>query len=235
MPNFRKQRILGFVLKSLFTLLIFAVNALIIWRVAFSARIPDSVGTLHVNDALREVYEQTDGNLTAQYQNQLSQTYGEDNAGYFGVPEYFFIPEAKQVQVVFRYNNSTLKHLAKDYGLVEVPAKSGEYFDVTLLKVTDLTPEDETDDAVESIRLSPTYVKRDTTQLYTYYRFVFDGVEIDESAICHVYLDVYYLEDLDYEKEPYGTLLLYDQLHEWLPFDLSRADKQALKKAATAE
>lgn len=232
MPNFRKQRIIGFVLKSLFTLLILAVNALIIWRVAFSARIPDSVGTLHVNEALREAYEQTDGRLTAQYQNQLSTTYGEDNAGYFGVPEYFFLPEAKQVQVVFRYNNSTLKNLAKDYGLAETPAKSGEYFDVTLLKLTDLTPEDETDNEEESIRFVPTYVERDTTMLYTYYRFVFDGVEIDESAICHVYLDVYYLEDLDYEKEPYGALLLYDQLHEWLSFDLSRADWQALKDAA---
>lgn len=232
MPNFRKQRILGFVLKSLFTLLIVAVNALIIWRVAFSARIPDSVGTLHVNDALREAYEQTDGRLTAQYQNQLSTTYGEDNAGYFGVPEYFFLPEAKQVQVVFRYNNSTLKNLAKDYGLSETPPKSGEYFDVTLLRLTDLTPEDETDNEVESIRFFPTCVERDTTLLYTYYRFVFDGVEIDESAVCHVYLDVYYLEDLNYEKEPYGALLLYDQLHEWLPFDLSRADIAALKEAA---
>ena len=232
MPNFRKQRILGFVLKSLFTLLIVAVNALIIWRVAFSARIPDSVGTLHVNDALREAYEQTDGALTAQYQNQLSTTYGEDNAGYFGVPEYFFLPEAKQVQVVFRYNNSTLKNLAKDYGLSETPPKSGEYFDVTLLRLTDLTPEDETDNEVESIRFFPTCVERDTTLLYTYYRFVFDGVEIDESAVCHVYLDVYYLEDLNYEKEPYGALLLYDQLHEWLPFDLSRADIAALKEAA---
>ena len=235
MPNFRKQRIAGFVLKSLVTLLIFAVNALIIWRVAFSARIPDSVGTLHVNDALREAYEQTDGNLTAQYQNQLSQTYGEDNAGYFGVPEYFFLPEANQVQVVFRYNNSTLKHLAEDYGLAEVPAKSGEYFDVTLLKVTDLTPKDESDSEVESLRIAPSHVTRDTTLLYTYYRFVFDGVEIDESAVCHVYLDVYYLEDLDYGEKPYGALLLYDQLHEWLPFDLSRADKQALKNAAKAE
>ena len=234
MPDFRKQRIIGFVLKTLFTLLILAVNALIIWRVAFSARIPGSVGTLVVNDRLREAYEENDGRLTAQYQNQLSTTYGEDNAGYFGVPEYFFIPEADQVQVVFRYNNSTLKHLAQDYGLAETPAKSGEYFDVTLLKVTDLTPEIEDDgkdpSTVESLRLRPTHVTRDTTLLYTYYRFVFDGVEIDEDAVCHVYLDVYYLEDLDYEKEPYGTLLLYDQLHEWLPFDFDRADKKALSE-----
>ena len=235
MPNFRKQRIAGWVVKSLFTLLIVAINVLIIWRVFFSANIPASIGTIHVNDALREAYAENGGKITAQYQNQLTTTYGENNTGYFGVPEYFFIPEANQVQVVFRYNNSTLKHLAEDYGLSEIPAKDGEYFDVTLLKVTDLTPNDETDSEVESIRFAPTGVKRDTTALYTYYRYVFDGVEIDGSAVCHVYLDVYYLQDLNYEKTPYGTLLLYDQLHEWLPFDLSRADKQALKNAATAE
>ncbi|MBR2019586.1 MAG: hypothetical protein IKA05_04235 [Clostridia bacterium] len=228
MPNFRKQRIAGWIVKSLFTLLIVAINVLIVWRVFFSANIPNSVGTLHVNDALREAYAENGGKITAQYQNQLTTTYGENNTGYFGVPEYFFIPEANQVQVVFRYNNSTLKHLAEDYGLSETPAKDGDYFDVTLLKVTDLTPHDETDSEVESIRLAPTGVKRDTTALYTYYRYVFDGVEIDESAVCHVYLDVYYLQDLNYEKTPYGTLLLYDQLHEWLPFDLSRADKKAL-------
>ena len=127
MPNFRKQRILGFVLKSLFTLLIVAVNALIIWRVAFSARIPDSVGTLHVNDALREAYEQTDGALTAQYQNQLSTTYGEDNAGYFGVPEYFFLPEAKQVQVAQSAGRLTSKRVMKNSSIARMDRIIFEY------------------------------------------------------------------------------------------------------------
>jgi hypothetical protein len=133
---------------------------------------------------------------------------------------------------VFRYNNSTLRHLAEDYGLAEIPDKAGEYFDVTLLHVTDLTPDTDADNndpaALSSIRYKPTDVKRDTTSLYTYYRYVFDGIHVDEQAISHVFLDVYYLNDLNYEKDPYGTLLLYDQLHEWLPYDLTKADKKAL-------
>ena len=232
MPNFRKQRIAGRVIKGLFVLFVVAVNAIILWRVFFSANIPESLEALTVNEPLRTAYEQHGEELTLQYQNQKTTTYAKSNRGYFSVVEYVFIPEAEQVQVVFRYNNSTLRHLAADYGLAEIPDKAGEYFDVTLLHVTDLTPDTDADNndpaALSSIRYKPTDVKRDTTSLYTYYRYVFDGIHVDEQAISHVFLDVYYLNDLNYEKDPYGTLLLYDQLHEWLPYDLTKADKKAL-------
>lgn len=232
MPNFRKQRIAGRVIKSLFALFVLIVNCILLWRVLFSANIPNSLEALTVNEPLRAAYGQNGEALTLQYQDQEPTTYGQNNRGYFSIAEYVFIPEANQVQVVFRYNNSTLRHLAEDYGLSEIPDKSGAYFDVTLLKVTDLTPENETDGndpaTVEEIRYAPTDVKRDTTSLYTYYRYVFDGVTVDENAISHVFLDVYYVNDLDYEKTPYGSLLLYDQLHEWIPYKLTKADKKAL-------
>ena len=232
MPNFRTQRIVGRVVKLTLTLFVFAVTAILLWRVFFSANIPDSLSTVSVNDATRNAYSEHGNDLILQYQEQKSLTYGKQNAGYFGVAEYFFIPQADQVQVILRYNNSTLKHLAQDYGLTEIPDKAGEHFDVTLLHVTDLTPDNEADNAdpnaLKSVRYQPTEVKRDTTSLYTYYRLVFDGVHIDEQSISHVFLDIYYVNDLDYEKEPYGTLLLYDHLHEWLPRKLTAADKKAL-------
>ena len=233
MPNFRAQRIFGKVVRLTLTFFVFAITALVLWRIFFSANIPDTLKPLAVNDRTRAAYEQYGDEMILQYQNQKSLTYGTHNAGYFGVAEYVFIPQANQVQVVLRYNNSTLKNLAKDYSLSEIPDKSGEYFDITLLHVTDLTPnnaEDNTDPAaIQSLRIAPTTVMRDTTSLYTYYRLVFDGVTIDEHAVSHVFLDVYYKEDLDYEKEPYGTLLLYDHLHEWLPRKLTKGDKQAFQ------
>lgn len=232
MPNLRAHRIFGRVVKLTLTLFIFAVTAILLWRVFFSANIPESLEPLTVNDRTRAAYATHGDDMILQYQNQKSLTYGTENAGYFGVAEYYFIPQADQVQVVLRYNNSTLKHLAEDYALAEIPDKSGDYFDFTLLHVTDLTPDNEADNsdpnALKSVRYTPTDVKRDTTSLYTYYRLVFDGVHIDEQAVSHVFLDVYYVEDLDYEKEPYGTLLLYDHLHEWLPRELTKADKRAL-------
>lgn len=232
MPNFRAQRIFGRVVKLTLTLFVFAVTALMLWRVFFSANIPETLKPLTVNDRTRAAYEQYGDDMTLQYQEQKTLTYGTDNAGYFGVAEYVFIPQADQVQVVLRYNNSTLKNLAKDYGLAEIPDKAGDYFDITLLHVTDLTPDNAEDNAdpaaLQSVRIAPTSVTRDTTSLYTYYRLVFDGVTIDEQAVSHVFLDVYYVGDLDYEKEPYGTLLLYDHLHEWIPRKLTKADKTAL-------
>lgn len=232
MPHFRTQRVVGRVVKLTLTLFVFGVTAILLWRVFFSANIPDSLSTVSVNDRTREAYNQHGDDMILQYQNQKSLTYGKQNAGYFGVAEYYFIPQADQVQVVLRYNNSTLKNLAKDYGLAEIPDKAGDYFDITLLHVTDLTPENEADNAdpnaLQSVRYQPTEVKRDTTSLYTYYRLVFDGIHIDEQTISHVFLDVYYVNDLDYEKSPYGTLLLYDHLHEWLPRELTKADKKAL-------
>ena len=234
MPDFRAQRIFGKVVRLTLTFFVFAITALVLWRVFFSANIPDTIKPLNVNDRTRAAYEQYGDDMVLRYQNQKSLTYGTHNAGYFGVAEYVFIPQADQVQVVLRYNNSTLKNLAKDYGLSAIPDKAGDYFDVTLLHVTDLTPdnaEDNADPAAQQrVRIAPTSVTRDTTSLYTYYRLVFDGVTIDEQAISHVFLDIYYVEDLDYEKDPYGTLLLYDHLHEWLPRKLTKADKQAFQE-----
>lgn len=208
------------------------VNLIVIWRVFISANIPKKIDTILPNDALRAAYTEHGDDLILQYQNQLTLSYDSGKEGYFGVPQYYFIPEANQVQVVFRYNNSTLKKLTADYALEKTPEKGEHVFDVTLLKVTDLTPdnaEDQEDpNALEKVRYAPDAVICDTTLLYTYYRFVFEDVSIDESAISSVFLDVYYHGDLDYDKAPYGSLKLYDHLHEWIPYTLTSADKHAI-------
>ena len=233
MPNFRAQRIAGRMVKASLVLFVAFINAIIIWRVFFSANIPEELNQLTKNPQLSAAYDTVGDEMRFLYQDQLSLTYGKDSKGYFGVPDFVFIPEADQVQLVFRYNNSTLRHLAEDFGLAEAPDKAADHFDVTLLKVTDLTPEIADDsnnpDAVLKTRIAPTSVQRDTTLLYTYYRFVFDGVSLSEDEIASVFLDVYYKEALDYEASPYGTLRLYDHLSEWLPYSLSSADKKALQ------
>ena len=233
MPNFRAQRIASRIIKTSLVLFVFCINAIIVWRVFFSANIPKELNALTPNEALTHAYAENGGELQFLYQDQLSLTYGKDSKGYFGVPDCVFIPEANQVQLVFRYNNSTLRHLQEDFALSAVPEKEGELFDVTLLKVVDLTPDNPDDandpNAVQKTRFAPTSVQRDTTLLYTYYRFVFDGVSIDDGEIASVFLDVYYKEVLDYEVAPYGTLRLYDHLSTWLPYSLSSADKKALQ------
>mgnify|MGYP006864382156 CR=1 FL=1 len=153
-------------------------------------------------------------------------TYGTHNAGYFGVAEYVFIPQADQVQVVLRYNNSTLKYVAEDYGKPE-PLKRGEdWFTVSVTIAYDLTPENKEDNALnnpECVRFERhayTSCVKDTKNLYNYERLTFDGIDIldhiDENGepvmradVLAVYVDIYFNENIDYQKEPMGTLMIY--------------------------
>lgn len=232
MPRFKAPRIVGGILKLLFTLLIFSVCAVIVWRVFFSTGIPDSVKPLAANERLSAAYQEHGETLTLRYQEQASITRAEKNYGYFSVVSCVFIPEAEQVQILFRYNNSTIRHLAEDYGLESVPQKSEQLFDVTLVRTTDLTPDDKTDNleaaTLSKERYAPVSVQRAESSLYTFYRYVFDGVTV-EDITDGIYVDIYYLGALDYEKEAYGTLCIYSYDEKWLPYTPTGADKKAME------
>jgi hypothetical protein len=198
--------------------------------------------TLSVNARTYEAYA-NDGELYMFRQEQNSITRGEKNSGYFSVTNGVFIPESNQAQIVFRYNNSTIRALASDYSLPTVPDRAEELYDVTLLLAIDLTPENTEDNAtnapesVRFVRVHPSSYTRDTKLMYNYYRFIFDigdsGEDInallEDGLLLAVYADVYYVNDLDYEKTPYGTLCLYDYLSDNIEVKLSGRDERALK------
>ena len=231
MPNFRKQRIAGWIVRSLVVLFVIALNTVLLWRVFFSANIPDEIDNLAVNDSLIAAYGEHGDKLQLLYQDQATVTRAEHNYGYFSVPKCTFIPEADQVQVVFRYNNGMLKNLAKDYGLEEIPSREETLFDVTLVQTTDKTPDDKSDntnaETLEKQRFSATSVKRATTTLYTYYLYVFEGVSVADDT-AGVFVDIYYLDDVDYEKGAYGTLCVYSPDDKWLTHSMTKDDKRAL-------
>lgn len=232
MPNFHKQRIIGRIAKALLTLLIIAVNATILWRVFFSAAIPKSIKTISANETLQAAYAQYGTDLTLQYQDLSSVTRAESNAGYFGIPKCVFIEQANQVQIVFRYNNSTLRHLKEDYNLEETPTRDGEYFDISLVKTTDLTPDnlDDNDDETKLVfeRFFPTgTAARETTTLYTYYRYTFDNITVEDDT-AGIFIDCYYVNDIHYDENAYGTLCIYYNQLDWISYKLTSADKSAL-------
>ena len=233
MSTRRTVRIMGTIIKALFSLFVFSVCALLIWRVFFSTKEPDSIKDLYVNEALAAAYEAQGGDLEMKYQNQLSMTYTEDNAGYFGISQYVIIPEANQIQIVLRYNDKTLKHLKEDFDLPEIPEKGEELLDLTLRQIIDLTPdnaEDNEDLSKLSItRHKPSKIITDTTALYTYHRIVFDGVEINENDVSSIMLDIYFKDAADYAEKAYGALLIYDNTAPWFEYKLTAADKKALK------
>lgn len=232
MTHGHNMRVFWRVVKWSISLLLVLICGILIWRMCSSGD-PEQVKYLMGNEALYEAYEKHGDDLVLQYQNQDTITLAPHNRGYFSVTQYVFIPEAKQVQLVFRYNNSTIKHLAEDKGLAAVPDKSEELFDVTLVTTTDLTPDNREDnantDALEMKRYTPSAATRAETSLYTYYRFVFDNIEITPEMLF-VFADVYYEGDLNYEEPAYGTLCLYDDESPWVTYKLSRTERKMLAK-----
>lgn len=232
MPNRHNMRVFLRVVKWSVSLLLCIICGILLWRV-FSTGDPDEVKYLTGNDALYEAYQKHGNELVLQYQMQDTITLAEYNRGYFSVTQYVFIPEAKQVQLVFRYNNSTIKNVARDYGLETIPDKSEELFDLTLVTTTDLTPDNREDnqnnDALAMERYYPSSATRTETSLYTYYRFVFDNIEVTPDMLF-VFADIYYEGDLDYEKRPLGTLCLYDDESPWVAYKLSRTERKMLAK-----
>lgn len=235
-------KIIKKVIVGIFTLAIMAVITFLLWRI-FSSGDPKSMKVIDVNDDLYEAYEAEGESLYMFKQEQRSITSGDDNYGYFAITDYRIIPDADQIQAVVRYNNSTLRATAEDYELDEVPAREDEVYDVTLLFAIDLTPNDPDDnsgndaESVKFIRCHGEAVLLDTKNMYNYRKMIFDledaGLDIsalmDEGLLLAIYADFYYVDDVDYEATPYGTLCLYDYKSVNMLTELEKADIKALE------
>lgn len=225
-----------YIFKALGLLLVFGTIGILLWRI-FTSGDPASMKTLDANAVLVEAYgkAQAEGREMDMFTQEqpTAITTAEHNYSYFAVSNVVFIKDADQVQLTFRYNNSTIRHLAEDYDLPEIPSRESDLYDVTLWVVYDLTPDVVGDDEnVEYVRVRPTVTetKAEQKSLYNYRKFVFDGVEFNapEKPILTVYMDVYYVEDVNYEADPYGTLPIYQYIYENQPYTLTDKDVKAL-------
>ncbi len=238
----RALRITKNAIKYIFILLIAAICIFFVWRVISSENDPSPMKTLSPNAALAAAYEK-DPTLAGTFrQEQRSITSAENNYGYFSVTKATFIPAANQIQIVVRYNNSTLRYVQEDLGLDQPPTREEQAFDVSLLLLTDVTPDDDTDnletdeDSVSKTRIHPTYFASYQKSLYNYRLFVFDlgdlslSEHLENGTLLSVFADIYYIGAVDYEATPYGTLCLYDYITETIDVKLSSADKKALNE-----
>jgi len=239
----RGLRLTGKIITVLFFTLIFSLIGILIWRMASSGD-PKSMKTITVNDALYEAYEKKGEDLSMFRQTQNTVTYAEYNYGFFAVTDCIFLPDANQIQLVFRYNNAAIRDLTEQYGLTATPDRAEDLYDVTLLLATDLTPEDPSDnkgndpESVAFTRLHPVSVSRDQKNLYTYRRFVFDlGQEdlslselcAEQGQLLAAYVDIYYNQAIDYEASPYGTLCIYDYIQPKEDAKLTSRDVKAIR------
>jgi len=183
-----------------------------------------------------------------QEQNTITRT--EKNYGYFSVADVVFVPEIEQLQILVKYNDSTLKALKSDYaedfsmlGEKEYPDSNKDWYDVTVVLARDLTPENKDDNlgsdraSVELIRIKPTEISASMhTDRYSYRRLVFDNVPLDELTLA-VYADFYYVGDIAYNNEDfdiysdtaYGTLCLYAFADKTLEVELTKDDIKAIE------
>ena len=140
----RNFRILGKTIKYAFILLIILINVFLIWRVSITSD-PATVKSLSPNDALTKAYEKNPSLDSMFTQEQRSTTSTDRNYGYFSVSQVVFIPEANQIQMIFKYNNGTLRRTQEDFGLESAPSRDEDVYDVSLLIVTDRTPDNKED------------------------------------------------------------------------------------------
>lgn len=237
-------RVVMWIVRVLTALVIFAVIGFLLWRIAISGT-PGELKGISVGGELADRYSEN-RKLTLVYQELSSITRGKTDSGYFSALEPVFIKEADQFQVILRYNNSTVRALAEDYKLPAVPDRREELYDVSLIVVTDLTPENDKDNLTEELNPESVRVDRilpDKTEtvklekhLYNYRKLVFDGVKLDENVLA-VYIDVYYVGDIKYNNDgfdvykdrPYSTLCVYDFMSQTLERELTGEEKKALE------
>lgn len=237
-------RIAGNLIKFAAASVVCAVVILLLWRITSSGT-PRNLDAMIPNERLAAAYETYGNDLYIFKQGHKSITTAERNYGYFAITDYYIIPEANQIQLVFRYNNSTVRSLAEDYSLAEVPSLDSELFDLSMVIQTDLTPENKDDNAgniagtVDHTRIYPVGTpQRERTNIYNYFRYVFDLSEaelslselLESGELLAVYLDVYYNEDVNYDEYAYGTLFLYDYKTDIIEQGLSVRDKRAIRE-----
>ena len=227
-------KIVGNVIKAFLYSIIALIVIFFIWRIWFSTNIPNNVEQLVVTDSLVDAYNKADGELYGFDQDQYTITRAKENYGYFSIEDFVIIPEARQVQIIFRYNNNTIEKIAEKYNLGEITDRSTELFEVTLVKTEDMTPDISTDNYDESKLIKTRYhaseVIEAQTMLYNYRRIVFENVDIDEDTFG-LFADIYYVGAVnDYAETADGTLCLYDYQMIRDDYEFESSDIKRIKK-----
>lgn len=219
--------ILGHVLRGLFVLLIIFVCTLLIWRMAFSQRPPKELRLLGANTVLCEAYEKNGGITVLEQPDQRGYTEAEDNYAYYQIDWCLFLKEAKQVQLLFFYNNSTLERASDKLGLESVLPRGEEVFSLELVICVDVTPAGhDGDPVIEERVIRPTSCETGDNSLYTFSRYTFDNVELTEDVVV-VYLDVYYE---DGARTELGTMRLYHEESRSVERTLTSKEEKSIRE-----
>lgn len=237
----RTGRIITRIFAWAFRLFVFGIIAMVLWRVLFSGMIPRGAKTLLVNEATCAAYVAEGEELTmyTQSHDKLAIDERDEGAlGLFWVCESTFIPKANQIQILTRYNNSTLRHIVTDFKLDEdeIPTRDDIVADVTLVVTTDPTPDaPRSGDEYETRYHASGEPTKARASMYNYRKYIFDGIEIDPETTTDITAEFYYVGRVNYDIVPYSFLRIYDRETENDPVRLTARDERAIRAYASGQ
>jgi len=236
--------------KSLFVLLIIFVYALLFVRMCSVDDIPEDFRNIYVDDSLIELYNSENGEEKFIYQNLSKFNTDEDSYGYFSVASTMIAPEADQIQLIVKYNISTLENIKEDYGLsVSIDRSRTDTFEFSMVVKKAIDPivaddpskDEETvdynnEDNYTLTRIYPVKTEFISAGRHNYIRCIFTDVGFDKETTLGVFCDINYKDDIKYEQtgdngKPLGSLAsvcVYNYTYKEKPYKFTAADKAAL-------
>lgn len=189
------MKIASRILKYTALTLIFSIIGFLIVRIMMAEHYPKMMKDLYPTETLIAAYE-ADPDIEIRRQ-KLAISYDNADFALFMANHQYYCPAAGELQIALRYNESTLREVQKDFGLSSVPDPDPALFDFTLY-----------DDNGNRYPLA--LQRSGGWAMYRYYKLGFTGVDFGEQTNW-VRLDIYYKDAIDYEKEPYASILLYNK------------------------
>ena len=233
----KRAKITKIILRVVGWLIFVSVLGVLFWRMCSTSNDPSSISNLIPTKKLANVYSVQKDELEAYYQKLDKFTRGDDNYGYFAVTQSVIIPDAENIQIVLRYNNSTLEYISEDFPELfpTVPDRDADLFDITLVKVIDLTPDDlednEKEENLKYERYSPTTSVAEKTSIHNYRRYVFENISCEDAI--EVYVNIYFKETVNYDDPAFGIIQIYDSENFRHPYTLTSNDKKVLNDFLT--
>ncbi len=173
--------------------------AFLIARIMFSDYYPKSMSRIYYTEQLESYYREN-GGISPKTQN-IREPYDNENAGNFIASNLIFEPNAKNLQLCIKYNDSALPNIAAFYSLDSVEGKAG-LFTYKLLVYTN-------DDEPPVATYDTSYTTYDSVWFYNYDKLVFDGIDMTGATKIDVEIC------LTGDSVPFGSITVYEnnELH----------------------
>ena len=215
----KAQKIVKITFKTVILAISFFIYAFFIFRLCSTGEAPESVSSIVWNDTTRAAYTADPDGF--QILTQEPSTFITDN-GRFWISDVVYLPQAKQLQLTIKYNDSTLKYLREALANQTTSAEGDETAD-TLTADDIILPDEPFDYSIldnSGNRYSVYSSIADREQNYNYRRLVFENIEIPEYAVF--YVDMYYVGAIDYSATPYGSLMTWNTSQDTKTLDTKK-------------